>query len=186
MSTKRKTYTAEFKRDAIRLATESGNVQQTARNPGMGSSALHRWIREHRQRAAQGRPAFTGHGNSALSEQEARIKQLECNLDIARQERDLLEKLLPLSPKNRETDEVPLHPRPPQQFNLEIMLRVLEVSRSGVYAWRGRANDTPTVVDQELSRSIEEIHAASKTVRRRFTRNSVIGVNAARGSVWPE
>ena len=92
MTTTRKTFTAEFKLDAIKLAKSNGNIEETARNLGIGAGALHRWIRQQKQHEAEGRPTFTGKGKPALTEQEARIKQLERDLEIARQERDILKK----------------------------------------------------------------------------------------------
>ena len=92
MTTTRKTFTTEFKLDAINLAQSNGNIEETTRNLGIGAGSLHRWIRQHKQHEAEGRPVFTGKGKPALTEQETRIKQLERDLDIARQERDILKK----------------------------------------------------------------------------------------------
>jgi transposase len=92
MSNTRKTFTTEFKLDAIKLAKSNGNIEETARNLGIDAGALHRWIRQQKQHEAEGRPTFTGKGKPALTEQEARIKQLERDLEIARQERDILKK----------------------------------------------------------------------------------------------
>jgi len=39
-------------------------------------------------------PQFTGRGVAALSEQETRVKKLERELEITRQERDILKKAL--------------------------------------------------------------------------------------------
>jgi transposase len=92
MTAIRKTFTTEFKLDAIKLAKSNGNIEETARNLGIGAGALHRWIRQQKQHDTEGRPVFTGKGKPALTEQEARIKQLERDLEIARQERDILKK----------------------------------------------------------------------------------------------
>jgi transposase len=92
MTSKRQTFTAEFKLDAIKLAKSNGNIEETARNLGIGAGALHRWIRQQKQHDVEGRPGFTGKGKPALTEQEIRIKQLERDLEIARQERDILKK----------------------------------------------------------------------------------------------
>jgi transposase len=92
MARKRKTVTPEFKLDAINLAKTNGNIEQTARNLGIASSALHRWIRQQKQHQAEGRPVFTGHGKPALTEQEAQIRQLTRELEMAQQERDILKK----------------------------------------------------------------------------------------------
>ncbi len=92
MTSTRRTFTPEFKLDAINLAKSNGNVEATACNLGIAASALHRWIRQQKQQDVQGRPAFTGQGKPALTEQEARIQQLERDLDMACQERDILKK----------------------------------------------------------------------------------------------
>ena len=92
MTTTRKTFTTEFKLDAIKLAKKNGNIEETARNLGIGAGSLNRWIRQQKQHNSEGRPVFTGKGKPALTEQETRIKQLEHDLEIARQERDILKK----------------------------------------------------------------------------------------------
>ena len=138
MTTTRKTFTTEFKLDAIKLAKKNGNIEETAQNLGIGAGSLHRWIRQHKQHNAEGRPIFTGKGKPALTEQEARIKQLERDLEIARlldpkkhlrvgsQERDILKKAVAcLDPKThlaggiaslpRNPDEIPIHSKPPSR-----------------------------------------------------------------------
>ena len=47
MAEKRRQYTEEFKREAIRLVTEQGyGVSETARNLGINAHMLGRWKRE--------------------------------------------------------------------------------------------------------------------------------------------
>lgn len=48
------------------------------------------------------------------------------------------------------------------EFNLDVMLRMLEVSKSGFYDWQGRPQSTRDKADQELVKTIEEIHSSSK------------------------
>ena len=126
MTTTRKTFTTEFKLDAIKLAKSNGNIEETARNLGIGAGALHRWIRQQKQHDIEGRPIFTGKGKPALTEQEIRIKQLERDLEIARQERDILKKAVAcLDPKThlaggiaflpRNPNEIPIHSEPPSR-----------------------------------------------------------------------
>jgi transposase len=43
MSTQRKLYTEEFKRDAVRLAKQRGNIAQTARELGISDNTLQGW-----------------------------------------------------------------------------------------------------------------------------------------------
>ncbi len=55
---------------------------------------LGRWKREHELGTTQARPTFTGKGNTALTEQEKENQKLRRDLEIARQERDILKKAL--------------------------------------------------------------------------------------------
>jgi putative transposase len=48
------------------------------------------------------------------------------------------------------------------EFDLEVMLRMLKVSKSGFYDWQRRPNCARDAADQELAGTIEEIHAATK------------------------
>ncbi len=48
------------------------------------------------------------------------------------------------------------------EFNLEVMFRMLEVSKSGFYDWRERPISTRDQANQELVKTIEEIHTSSK------------------------
>ena len=88
---KHSSYTPEYKLEAVRLARTEG-ISDTARNLGINPNMLGRWKKEHETRAAQTRPVFTGRGNAALTEQEREIQQLRKDLEIARQERDVLKK----------------------------------------------------------------------------------------------
>lgn len=87
---KRKQYTKEFKLEAVRLANEPDqSFLQVSKNLGISDSALHRWAREL---GTQGAVAFPGHGKASLTAEQAEIKRLQRELDIARQERDVLKK----------------------------------------------------------------------------------------------
>lgn len=87
---KRKQYTKEFKLEAVRLANEPDqSFLQVSKNLGISDSALHRWAREL---GTQGTVAFPGHGKASLTTEQAEIKRLQRELDIARQERDVLKK----------------------------------------------------------------------------------------------
>jgi len=62
--TNRRTYTAEFKRDAVRLDQSTENITSAARDLGIGLSTLRKWMK-----AAQdaGEQAFPGQGRPALT-----------------------------------------------------------------------------------------------------------------------
>jgi transposase len=91
MPKKLRSYTPEFKTQAVHLATQPGNtISQIARDLGMDSQLLGRWIKHSKTATAEQRPAFTGRGNPALSDQKHRIKALEHELAIVKQEREIL------------------------------------------------------------------------------------------------
>ena len=102
MSKQIKTYTLEFKQQAIELAQQDGmTISQAARDLGVSQAGLNRWVNLSKQAALHGRPAFTGRGVVALSESEKRIKELERENLILRQEREIC-----LSPKTHLTGGV--------------------------------------------------------------------------------
>ena len=45
-------------------------------------------------------------------------------------------------------------------IDVAVACRVLRVSRSGFYEWRGRAPSARQVVDEQLTATITEVHAA--------------------------
>ena len=82
----RKTYTAEFKQEAIRLLETSGkSAAQIELDLGIGSGCLSRWKRKQDK---DGEHAFPGHGR--LAPEQERIRELERELEIVLQERDIL------------------------------------------------------------------------------------------------
>ncbi len=90
MSKQRKTYTREFKLEAIRLAETSGRpVTQIERELGLSQGTIAHW-RHQAQR--NGDESFPGHGH--LLPSEARLRQLERENAILRQERDILKKAI--------------------------------------------------------------------------------------------
>jgi transposase len=88
MTRKRKTYSREFKLEAIQLVETSGKpVAQIERELGLGKGQIHRW---KRQLAQDGEEAFPGKGR--LKAQDELIRQLRRENEILRQERDILKK----------------------------------------------------------------------------------------------
>lgn len=88
MTEKRKNYTAEFKREAVRLVTEKGySISQAARNLDININMLRRW--KH-QLEEQDQSAFPGKGH-LLPDQEELYRLREENKRL-RMERDILKK----------------------------------------------------------------------------------------------
>ena len=82
---RRRRYTEEFKREAVRLVRESANpVAQVARDLGIPDNVLYRWTAQHRQAEAHGTTRAT---QRTEAEELARVKR-----ELARvtQERDFL------------------------------------------------------------------------------------------------
>lgn len=87
--TTRRTYTAEFKREAIELARTNGNVKATARDLGISVNGLRGWMKADER---QGERAFPGHGRQQLTPEQEEIKRLRKENEILRQEREILKK----------------------------------------------------------------------------------------------
>jgi transposase len=88
MAKVQKTYTREFKEEAVRLAQTSGKpIAQIARELGISDSAIHGWRKEL---AEHGKDAFPGKGHQTELEEENR--RLKRELERVQQERDILKK----------------------------------------------------------------------------------------------
>ncbi len=81
-----RTFTTEFKREAVRLAQTSGKpIAQIARELGISDTSIHEW---RKQLAAHGDEAFPGSGHQTAQEEE--LRRLKRELEVTRQERDIL------------------------------------------------------------------------------------------------
>ena len=88
MTKVQKTYTQEFKREAVRLAQTSGKpIAQVARELGISDASIHQWRKEL---AEHGHKAFPSNGHQTAQEEE--LRQLKRELERVRQERDLVNK----------------------------------------------------------------------------------------------
>ena len=84
----RRSFTAEFKREAVRLVVESGlPVARAAQQLGLHANVLRKWVRDFRSDPAQ---AFPGHGR--LKPEQAEIERLKKELIRVKAERDILKK----------------------------------------------------------------------------------------------
>jgi transposase len=90
MSKKRKTYTREFKLEAIQLAETSGKpIAAIERDLGLSVGQIHHW---RHQLADEGKDAFPGKGH--LKAQDAVIRELRRENEVLHQERDILKKAI--------------------------------------------------------------------------------------------
>jgi transposase len=85
MAEKRKTYTAEFTQEAVRLVTDRHHgVAETARNLGINVNMLRRWKQEYTANTA----AFPGNGR--LTPDQAERRPLRAENKRLKMERDIL------------------------------------------------------------------------------------------------
>jgi transposase len=90
MTEDRRTYTRELKIEAVRLLKRSGKSQaEIADELGVPPSNITRWNKKYGE---DGEDAFPGHGK--LTPEKERIRQLERENEVLRQERDILKKAI--------------------------------------------------------------------------------------------
>ena len=95
MSRQRRLYTKDFKMEAIQLVQfQGGNASAVARNLGIDTNILNRWIREYKSDTEY---AFPGLGN--LKEPEEEFRKLRKELEDTKMERDILKKALAIFSK---------------------------------------------------------------------------------------
>lgn len=83
----RRQYSDEYKAEAVRLISNSGKpVSQIARELGVDTNVLHRWMREEREAGAAGKARGT-----VKAEQEE-LARLRRELTRVTQERDFLKR----------------------------------------------------------------------------------------------
>lgn len=88
MGSSRRSYSREFKFEAVRMVLESGlSVSQVARDLGVPESALWRWKQQYEDDPAQ---AFPGKGRLKPADEE--LYRLRRELERVREERDILKK----------------------------------------------------------------------------------------------
>lgn len=88
MSEKRRSFTKEFKKDAVGLVLNQGyKVAEAARNLGVSEQALGRWVREHKNKEDQAFP-----GNGVQNDEQKRIRELEAKVRKLEMEKDILKK----------------------------------------------------------------------------------------------
>jgi transposase len=82
----RRTYTPEFKAEAIALAEKrEKSVSQIAADLGLNESMLHRWVQQARESAGIGLKPFPGHGrprDAELTRLRKEVKSLRAANEI--------------------------------------------------------------------------------------------------------
>ncbi|QIM68131.1 transposase [Basfia succiniciproducens] len=97
----RRTFSAEYKAEAVKLVTERGySVSQACRELGVGETALRRWISQV-QAEQQG---YVLAGSKPISPEQQRIRELENRIKELEEDKAILKKataiLMSLENKN--------------------------------------------------------------------------------------
>jgi len=91
MAKSRRSYTREFKIEAVNLVTQQRlSVAEAARSLGIHENQLRTWKKALEQESQGDQQAFPGHGNRPALEEE--IRQLKTENRRLQMERDLLKK----------------------------------------------------------------------------------------------
>jgi transposase len=100
MSEARRTYTGEFKREAVELARRSGKTRAAIEcELGLSKGLLKQWMGGAK---SDGEQAFPGHGR--LKADDEQVRRLERELAIVKEARDILKKAIAIfsqPPKRR-------------------------------------------------------------------------------------
>lgn len=90
MSERRRTYSKEFKEEALAFLASSGKTMHAVEQElGLSQGLLKQWKRRVDR---DGEQAFPGHGK--LKADEAELRRLRREVEILRQERDILKKAM--------------------------------------------------------------------------------------------
>lgn len=146
----RRTFTDEFKREAVKLVKHPGaKLMHIARDLGMEQSVLRRWVsQEHREYstcasrshcAASRHPRSSAFTGAASGHHEARDPRKSA-------------RLLCKGPAVKYAFIV----RHRDVWPTRVMCRAMNVSASGFYEWFGRAASEHSQTDARLTRSIRE------------------------------
>jgi transposase len=130
----RRRYSDEFKADAVSLVTEQGYaVSEAARRLGVDRSLLDRWCCKHRQQDS-GIPGWKEDGRDAeIKKLREEVRNLQIEKDILKEGGGLLRQRVELRYQFIESEKA--------TYPVAVLCRVMQVCRSGFYAWRQRAPD---------------------------------------------
>ncbi|MEP6775055.1 MAG: transposase [Chloroflexota bacterium] len=99
----KKTYSREFKLETLRLLKSSGKTKaDLERELGLYPGQIHLWERAFNKEEGNVEQAFPGVGHQ--NDAEAELSRLRRELDIVRQERDILKKAIAIFSKTQDRD----------------------------------------------------------------------------------
>lgn len=98
MGEARRVYSDEFKKEAVELTKTSGKkISEIAKDLGISTTNLRRWRNELEKTEGN---CFPGHGNRTPgTSEEEEIRRLKRELEIVKEERDILKKAVAIFSK---------------------------------------------------------------------------------------
>lgn len=90
MDRKRRSFTREFKAEAVRLVHSGRTTAEVAREIGLRADTLRNWVQQAEGRV--GMKAETVASTASRTEQEEEIRQLRREVELLKEERDFLKK----------------------------------------------------------------------------------------------
>lgn len=93
----RRSYDAEFKRDAIKLVTQGGRrASEVAKGLGINENLIYRWIKQHKEDPQNSFP-----GKGRLKPEDEELRQIKKELQDVKEERYILKKAVGIFSKTQ-------------------------------------------------------------------------------------
>ncbi|MGR5488139.1 IS3 family transposase, partial [Vibrio alfacsensis] len=150
-----KRYTEEFKIQAVEQVTKHGHtLNSTAERLGVSYKSLCDWVKRYEKPQCQ---------RKQEDAQSAEIRKLKAELKRVTMERDIFKgsrRVLCRGVKEKYT----FISKRLQRFPLKVMCQILEIQRSGFYAWKRKPLSIRTQEDQRLLGKIKQFWLESGCV----------------------
>ncbi|MDH4327765.1 MAG: IS3 family transposase, partial [Nitrospira sp.] len=154
----RQKYTKEFREQAVQLVQEQElTIPEAARRLAMSDKTLTNWV----FRARRGQLAKLGESRRPVTDLAAEVSRLKHDLAEARMERDILKKATTYFGEGAAARYALMTTLRPQ-YPLSLLCRVLEVSRSGYYAWCIRRPSKRARENTRLEVAIQAAHVRTR------------------------
>ncbi|MBK8261976.1 MAG: IS3 family transposase [Nannocystis sp.] len=153
---KRRIFTPEQKAEAVKIVRTAGKpVGQVAREMGLTETALRNWVRQdeiNRNPNPQG--PLTTDERAELARLRKELKRVEMERDFFKKSGGLL--------RQGHVSIFEVIAAEEADFPVKMMCELLEVARSGYYAWKGRDPSERAKENEALTKEIEVIHGESR------------------------
>ena len=165
-------YPAALRRQVIELARSGTKIAQLAATFGMSDATIYNWLKQERVDRGEV-PGLSTEEALDLAAAKRRIKQLETELAVSRKVNEVF---LEGGPPPKRLFPV-IESLVGQGINVRHACRVLGVSESGYYDWKGRPAPPRTLRRIWLAGEIADVHKASGgtyVISRRYEHGSII------------